>query len=303
MRLVARLRADRGIELPLRALFAHPSPRSLARDLATAAAEKMGYDPLLPLQTHGSERPLFCVHPAGGSSTVFANIANLLPDELPVYGMQAKALSDPSSRHSSVREMADCYVNAMRNVQAKGPYRLLGWSFGGVILQEMAAQLAAEGETLEIGILLDSPLSGDDFSEPDHKDKVGRLTEYAEALGIFGKDLSEEAIKEAILLAAKREGVMPAIAEINDVDMMLEIMQQAPTLMASWTGCPRLSAAIAFIRASDNARTDLQDRLSQLTTGLVQIFDVPATHNTMCDKDSSLNIARLVEEILKSVKC
>ena len=40
MRLVARLRAERGLELPLRALFAHPSPRALARDLATAATEQ-----------------------------------------------------------------------------------------------------------------------------------------------------------------------------------------------------------------------------------------------------------------------
>jgi hypothetical protein len=79
---------------------------------------------------------------------------------------------------------------------------------------------------------------------------------------------------------------------------MLEIMQQAPTLMASWTGCPRLTTAITFVRASDNERIDLQDRLSELTSGRVQIFDVPATHNKICDKSNSQIISKLIEESL-----
>jgi thioesterase domain-containing protein len=194
--------------------------------------------------------------------------------------------------------MADCYVHAMQNVQPKGPYRLMGWSFGGLVLQEMAAKLEAQGEEIEIAILLDSPLSGDEFSEPDSKDQADRLIEYAEALGIAGKDLTAEAIKEAILLAAKRDGLMPAVAEIGDVDLMLEIMQQAPTLMASWTGCPRLTTAITFVRASDNERIDLQDRLSELTSGRVQIIDVPATHSRICDQSNSHIVAMLIKNML-----
>jgi thioesterase domain-containing protein len=298
MRLVARLRAERGVELPLRALFAHPSPRGLALDLATASAERMGYDPLLPLRSDGSERPLFCIHPAGGSSTVFSSIVQHLPVDLPVYGLQAKALSDGEAGHSSIRKMADCYVQAMRSVQPQGPYRLLGWSFGGVVLQEMTAQLEAQGQTLEIGILLDSGLSGDAFSDLEPRDKAELLTEQAEAFDISAKGLTEESLKTAVLLEAKRRSLMPQAAEIDDVELMLQMMRQTPVLMARWAGCPRLNAPIAFIRASDNNRTDLQDQLTALTAGYARVFDVAAPHDRMCDQEHSEIMAHLVQAVL-----
>jgi hypothetical protein len=68
--------------------------------------------------------------------------------------------------------------------------------------------------------------------------------------------------------------------------------------MAGWARCPRLNAPIAFIRASDNDRTDLQDQLSALTYGSVHIFDVAAVHNRMCDQENSETMARLIHAIL-----
>jgi nonribosomal peptide synthetase DhbF len=242
---------------------------------------------------------LFCIHPAGGSSTVFSSIVQHLPVDLPVYGLQAKALSDGEAGHSSIREMADCYVQAMRRVQPQGPYRLLGWSFGGVVLQEMAAVLEAQGQTLEIGILLDSGLSGDAFSDLEPRDEAELLTEQAEAFGISAQGLTEESLKAAMLLEEKRVGLMPQAAEIGDVELMLQMMRQTLVLMARWAGCPKLNAPIAFIRASDNDRTDLQDQLSALTYGSVRIFDVAAVHYRMCDQENSENIASVIQDVLQ----
>ncbi|WP_085585741.1 non-ribosomal peptide synthetase [Thalassospira mesophila] len=42
MQLVARVRAERGVELPLRSVFAHPTVRGLAREVAMAKAENLG---------------------------------------------------------------------------------------------------------------------------------------------------------------------------------------------------------------------------------------------------------------------
>jgi len=42
MRLVARVRAERGVELPLRAVFAHPVVRDLARELTQAQSDRLG---------------------------------------------------------------------------------------------------------------------------------------------------------------------------------------------------------------------------------------------------------------------
>jgi thioesterase domain-containing protein len=53
--------------------------------------------------------------------------------------------------------MAAHYVAEIRTVQPTGPYRLAGWSLGGVIVIEMARQLRAVGERVAPVILLDAP--------------------------------------------------------------------------------------------------------------------------------------------------
>jgi thioesterase domain-containing protein len=186
----------------------------------------------------------------------------------------------------------------MRKLQPKGPYRVLGWSFGGIVVQEVAAQLEAQGEALEMSILLDSALSGDEFPDLGHIDDTDLLIDQAEALGIAVEGLGEESLKEAILLAAKGDGFFPVAAEISDLDMMLQMVRHAPTLMAKWARCRQLTAPITFVRASDNARSDLQERLTEVTSGCVQIYDVPAIHTKMCDQSHSPIIAALLERIL-----
>ena len=51
----------------------------------------------------------------------------------------------------TVEQLAAIYVRKVREMQERGPYQLCGHSFGGLVVYEMAAQLAEEGE--EVGLL------------------------------------------------------------------------------------------------------------------------------------------------------
>jgi syringomycin synthetase protein SyrE len=48
------------------------------------------------------------------------------------------------------------YIAAIRTVQPKGPYRLMGYSAGGVIVYAMAEALLAQGESVEFLGIIDS---------------------------------------------------------------------------------------------------------------------------------------------------
>ena len=48
------------------------------------------------------------------------------------------------------------HVEQLRTIEPDGPYRLAGWSFGGVLAYEMAQQLAAAGGVVEFLALLDA---------------------------------------------------------------------------------------------------------------------------------------------------
>jgi thioesterase domain-containing protein len=74
-------------------------------------------------------------------------LAKLLPDEVPVYGLQTPGLHEDLPIYSTAHEMSGVLVDAIREVQPGGPYRIVGWSAGGVIAFDIAQRLASLGET------------------------------------------------------------------------------------------------------------------------------------------------------------
>jgi thioesterase domain-containing protein len=103
---------------------------------------------------------LFCVHPAGGNVLCYAALAHHLGPDQPVFGLQSFGLQTDQHALYSIEDMAARYLEALRSVQARGPYNLAGWSLGGVVAFEMARQLADEGEQAGRIFLIDSCVPG-----------------------------------------------------------------------------------------------------------------------------------------------
>ena len=61
--------------------------------------------------------------------------------------------------------MAAHYVEEIRTLQPEGPYALGGLCIGGVIAFEMAQQLRAKGETVDVVALLDSSAGNSGYKE------------------------------------------------------------------------------------------------------------------------------------------
>ncbi|MFH9424722.1 amino acid adenylation domain-containing protein [Streptomyces sp. NPDC017529] len=158
-RLVSRVRAVFGADPGIRALFEAQSPAGLVSRLdaggAGAAGAAGALDVLLPLRPRGSRPPLFCVHPASGISWPYAGLMRHLGDR-PVYGLQARGLTEPGARPATIADMAADYLAQIRSVQPTGPYHLLGWSFGGAVAHVMATRLQEQGERVALLALLDS---------------------------------------------------------------------------------------------------------------------------------------------------
>lgn len=113
---------------------------------------------LVPLQPRGTRLPFFCVHPAGGLAHVYTILARHLDPELPFYGLQAPGLDGDEDIAATVEDMAARYVKEVQRVQPEGPYRIGGWSFGGVVAYEMAQQLTAAGMQVSSLVMLDASL-------------------------------------------------------------------------------------------------------------------------------------------------
>jgi thioesterase domain-containing protein/acyl carrier protein len=202
--LVSRVRSVMDLEIPIRTLFETPTVAELAKRLGfPSTRDAMGV--ILPIRTHGSRQPFFCVHPAGGFSWSYSPLARYMPTDYPLYGLQSRGLDGTEQLHRSVRDMAADYIREMRSVQKSGPYHLLGWSFGGIVAQEMAVQLQAQGEQVAALIIMDAypssqqevpvlaRLAGDlprVMSEPESGDEVKELedAELADKINAVRQD-------------------------------------------------------------------------------------------------------------------
>jgi thioesterase domain-containing protein len=112
--------------------------------------------PVSPGAREAGRRPFFCIHPAGGDVLCFFPLARHLGADQPFYGLQARGLEDAQEPFATIEEMAAHYVEEIRSVQPAGPYRLGGWSFGGLAAFELARQLQAGGEEVELLAVLDT---------------------------------------------------------------------------------------------------------------------------------------------------
>ncbi|KAG0086312.1 hypothetical protein BGZ92_008233 [Podila epicladia] len=158
VKMVSQLRTIMGFEIPLRFVFESPTIAKLVLRLNESAhTPEDAYKVLLPIKPQGSHAPLFCVHPAQGLSWCFFGLSKHVPPEQPLYGLQARGFFDDREAPATLEEMAQDYIDQVRSIQDRGPYRLLGYSSGGLIAHTMAALLEKQGEKVALLAMMDTP--------------------------------------------------------------------------------------------------------------------------------------------------
>lgn len=156
VRLLSAIESTFGRRLHMADLLAAPTLAAQARRIAARAAETLTPgEPAVVVLRSGTGTPLFLVHPVGGGVSRYVGLARRLATPGPVYGIEApEQMSDaPLPR---VSERTARYLAAVRAIQPQGPYRLGGWSFGGIMAFDMARRLKAAGEEVAYLGLIDS---------------------------------------------------------------------------------------------------------------------------------------------------
>ncbi|WFU79135.1 condensation domain-containing protein [Bradyrhizobium sp. CIAT3101] len=151
--LIAEIQKEFGVKTDLSKLLVDRTIEQVA--VAITVGNDGQHSSLVPLREAGTMIPLFCVHGGGGHVLAYEELAKALPHDQPVYGLASPEL-DGAQKAMTVAELAKLYNSEIRRTQAKGPYRICGYSFGGVVAFEMAAQLIAEGEEVPILVMLDT---------------------------------------------------------------------------------------------------------------------------------------------------
>ena len=166
--LFSLIETEFGQKLPLAALVKAPTP-----DLLAALLEKKGtareaslWNSLVPLQPNGTKPPLFLLHAVGPSILTYQNLLPHLAEDQPVYALQALGLDEQQPLLERMEQMAAQYIQEIEKIQPRGPYHLVGHSFGGIMAFEMAQQLQAQGEQVGLLGVFDAPTPALCYCQP-----------------------------------------------------------------------------------------------------------------------------------------
>src|SRR5580700_6067711 len=143
-----------GRELPPVTIYCAHTIAALAMVLEQPA--DLRFPPLVLLKDGPTEPPLFITHGLGESVIDFFQVVIHIQTAHPIQGMQAKGIDGTEEPFDRIEDMAQFYLNAIRQVQPHGPYLLAGYSLGGLVTLEMAQRLITDGEKVALLAMLDS---------------------------------------------------------------------------------------------------------------------------------------------------
>jgi amino acid adenylation domain-containing protein len=283
VRLFALIEKRLGKKLPLTAVFQGATVEHLAGVLRLQAMPGP-HASLVPIQPGGSKRPLFLVHPAGGHVFPYLHLAQFLGPDQPCFGLQAKGVEDGQEPHTRIEDMAAYYIQALQTVQPAGPYRLGGWSMGGVVAFEMAQQLRAQGQTVSLLALLDGRIPTQDDTFPEEDSKAIALVERYFGVSFdpieSAAELSEDEQLVLRLDQAKSAGLVPAELDISQVRRFVELLRSDLRATRSYQ-LQLYPGRITFFKASETLEGASEDQTMgwrDWASGGVEVHVVPGNH-------------------------
>jgi acyl transferase domain-containing protein/thioesterase domain-containing protein len=130
---------------------------------APSGAYLHGTSPCVVLRD-GTGDTIALVHPVGGDVLCYQQLAAAWPGDPTIVGLRHPDTDLPELEvHRSLTELARLYCSEVERVLGRLPDRLGGWSFGGLVAHEMAAQWEKAGHASPPLMIVDSPLPAGEF--------------------------------------------------------------------------------------------------------------------------------------------
>ncbi|WP_186067218.1 amino acid adenylation domain-containing protein [Burkholderia gladioli] len=265
----------------------------------------------------GRQRPLFLTHTLQGYSWYFEHLAAHIDASIPVYGLPPLALGETQPR--TLEAIAARFVAMMRGIQPEGPYRVAGWSFGGLIAYEIATQLLAQGQEIEFLGVFDTTLPPAATEFDAHR--IALVTLYSFAMNNFsdfeaGSIDFEGATDIGLLIdtlvqaiEARREAGRPlwhlSYETARENRLFLERLVAHGAAMSSWRPRPAPLRMHVFA-AADASITPLEGHAALpealgwealVEREAIEVVAVPGNHETIIKVHADV-LGRAIGEVL-----
>ncbi|MEV7098392.1 condensation domain-containing protein, partial [Amycolatopsis sp. NPDC051045] len=254
------------------------------------------FAPLLPIRPTGDREPLWCVHAGLGLSLPYLGLVQHLDPGRPMYGLQSPNIGGEGELPVSVEDVAEEYVARIRAIQPSGPYHLLGWSFGGLLVHEIAVQLQEAGERVGTLCVLDSfPVEAAGQAPPTRRDL---LVSFLEHLGHDAGEFADADLSAADVIDVLHRGGS-RLAGIGEERMsrVLDVMSNNGELALRFEPA-RFSGRLLLFLAADGLTEDelaaRPGRWAPHVEGTIETHRIDCGHEFMMHPQAQAEIGRII---------
>jgi amino acid adenylation domain-containing protein len=142
-----------GVQPSVEDIVSTPTVSGLTHRVVQASPRPLSNPRLIAIQSEGTQPPLFLI----SQSLIFRQVAGHLGNDQPVFTIQMR---DEDIAECGVKptfeSIAAFYAGIIRQSRPHGPYRLGGWCASGWLAFEVAQQLQASGESVELLVIVDA---------------------------------------------------------------------------------------------------------------------------------------------------
>lgn len=272
------------------------------------ATGKQESDCLVPISS-SVHRPLFLVHPAGGTTSCYVDLARHVDDAVSVIGLAFP--DDFLGRSVTMRHLAAHYLAAIRSYQPEGPYLIGGYSFGGNLAAEIALQLQVQGDVVERLVMIDS--------HPPHAYTSGQCSDsdYLEAFPTLLQTLMPEVrFSDEDVDRSSAQRVLDQVSEPlwasgvrTELARFFEIWCENHRALKQWTPDTLITCPALILRASDPEPEEIighlgitntaVDEWERYLSGPVAYADIEGDHYTIFrDPDALRRMGQVLQHAL-----
>lgn len=322
VRLFNRMKNTFKVDLPLAALFKSPRLDQLAKlvrdhlgpvsptnerpaDAGTVEPDPSitSWSPLVLLRPGDSAKPPFFLLPGGdGGYFKLSKMAPLLKGGRGIYVIRMRGLEDKQPPHGSIEEMAECYATAMSEVWPSGPYRLAGFSGGGVVAYEVAQRLTSSGKRVDLLAMFDTTCP--DAEPPTPLGRIWNMRLWTPAY-IAGVIRYYARVARQRLGLVQRETERAATPEpVADLSRYLAMFDHYLKLQANYSLDPYDGSVLLFRASSVPASTIHGGRTlgwRKWVRGGVKTFRIHSNHHTMLLPPAIEHVARILDARLDAL--
>jgi len=179
-RMVDQIGSAFGKRIPISTLFTGATIEHLAR-LLVDNDERAPRATVARGRATATHRPFFFLHGDYRGDPIWClNVMRDLGPDLPFHPIMPKELDTPVP--PTLEAFAAAHLSELRAVQPDGPYQLGGWCGGALVAYEMALQLVAQGQAVDLLVLMETGVAS-----PLER-RVRNLVEHVGGLVRLGED-------------------------------------------------------------------------------------------------------------------